>query len=315
MKCRIFQVATVDLVPRGRTTPSGWCRSWWCGPCSTRRSVRCTPTCRLTTSAASESWHLLMLPSTACVLEEPSTEDDRHSTCALPTLMLETVLCYWQGARAPAKGLLLFGPPGTGKTMIGRAIASNIAATFFSISASTLMSKWIGEGEKLVRCQGQEVSACTQHNLQSPVLQQRDCANGHRSSTCRADRKNGARSSRCLSLIRDFPTPCRYGRCSRSRRACHLRSSSSTRSTPSCRHARPKVRPHLRRVSACAAKCGDKQRVVRCHRAPAAVRHSACQAERILSSGSNKDTVNSFSRCHLCAFPVCPSLCCHGICA
>ena len=36
--------------------------------------------------------------------------------------------------------------------MIGRAIASNIAATFFSISASTLMSKWIGEGEKLVRC-------------------------------------------------------------------------------------------------------------------------------------------------------------------
>ena len=56
-----------------------------------------------------------------------------------------------QGARAPAKGLLLFGPPGTGKTMIGRAIASNIAATFFSISASSLVSKWIGDGEKMVR--------------------------------------------------------------------------------------------------------------------------------------------------------------------
>jgi ATP-dependent 26S proteasome regulatory subunit len=56
-----------------------------------------------------------------------------------------------QGARAPPKGLLLFGPPGTGKTLIGKAIAANIRATFFSISASSLTSKWIGEGEKMVR--------------------------------------------------------------------------------------------------------------------------------------------------------------------
>jgi hypothetical protein len=41
---------------------------------------------------------------------------------------------------------------GTGKTLIGRAIASNINATFFSISASSLTSKWIGDGEKMVRC-------------------------------------------------------------------------------------------------------------------------------------------------------------------
>ena len=56
-----------------------------------------------------------------------------------------------QGARAPPKGLLLFGPPGTGKTLIGKAIAANIKATFFAISASSLTSKWIGEGEKMVR--------------------------------------------------------------------------------------------------------------------------------------------------------------------
>ena len=57
----------------------------------------------------------------------------------------------FQGTRTPPRGLLLFGPPGTGKTLIGKAIASNIQATFFSISASSLTSKWIGEGEKMVR--------------------------------------------------------------------------------------------------------------------------------------------------------------------
>lgn len=55
------------------------------------------------------------------------------------------------GLRGPPKGLLLFGPPGTGKTMIGKCIASQCHATFFSISASSLTSKWMGEGEKMVR--------------------------------------------------------------------------------------------------------------------------------------------------------------------
>ena len=55
------------------------------------------------------------------------------------------------GLRSPSKGLLLFGPPGTGKTLIGKCIASQSKATFFSISSSSLTSKWIGDGEKMVR--------------------------------------------------------------------------------------------------------------------------------------------------------------------
>lgn len=57
----------------------------------------------------------------------------------------------FQGLRKLPRGCLLFGPPGTGKTLIGKAIASEAKATFFCISASSLMSKWIGEGEKTVR--------------------------------------------------------------------------------------------------------------------------------------------------------------------
>lgn len=57
----------------------------------------------------------------------------------------------FRGLRAVPKGILLFGPPGTGKTLIGKAIAHSCQATFFNISASSLTSKWIGEGEKAVR--------------------------------------------------------------------------------------------------------------------------------------------------------------------
>jgi len=51
----------------------------------------------------------------------------------------------------PSKGVLLYGAPGTGKTLLARAIATESSANFISIKGPEVLSKWVGESEKAVR--------------------------------------------------------------------------------------------------------------------------------------------------------------------
>jgi transitional endoplasmic reticulum ATPase len=97
----------------------------------------------------------------ACVLKPSSEEldniggldavkDDLRRSVILPLKHPEV---FFNGPKAlrPPCGVLLHGPPGTGKTMLARALASESGVNFLALSSATLESKWWGESAKLVQ--------------------------------------------------------------------------------------------------------------------------------------------------------------------
>ena len=50
---------------------------------------------------------------------------------------------------SPPRGILLYGPPGCGKTMLAKAMSAEISAAYINFDISTIKNKWVGETEKM----------------------------------------------------------------------------------------------------------------------------------------------------------------------
>ena len=74
-------------------------------------------------------------------------KDQLQECIVLPNLRPD----IFNGMRSPPKGILLYGPPGNGKTLLAKAIAGECGCKFINLTASSLVSKYMGESEKMLR--------------------------------------------------------------------------------------------------------------------------------------------------------------------
>ncbi|KAG1452004.1 hypothetical protein G6F56_007932 [Rhizopus delemar] len=94
----------------------------------------------------------------AILTEKPNVSwDDVAGLAGAKEALKEAVILpikfphFFTGQRKPWRGILLYGPPGTGKSYLAKAVATEANSTFFSVSSSDLVSKWLGESERLVK--------------------------------------------------------------------------------------------------------------------------------------------------------------------
>ncbi|GAM20431.1 hypothetical protein SAMD00019534_036060 [Acytostelium subglobosum LB1] len=96
--------------------------------------------------------------ASSIVLEKPNVKWDDIAGLYEAKECLKEVVVFpikcphmFESGRQPWKGILLYGPPGTGKSFLAKAVATEISSTFFSISPSSIMNKYQGESERMVK--------------------------------------------------------------------------------------------------------------------------------------------------------------------